>query len=105
MRGSARQITVLGLLIAALALAFAGSAQAKFIRKPLGPFGSAEQRSFASPRRLAVDQGSGELYVLSGGNERQSLKVSATAGTFRLEFGGKTTVDIEPEGEIGRAHV
>ena len=87
-------VALLGLLVAATALAFAAPAQAKFIRKSLGPFGSAEQQSFARPAGLAVDQGTGELYVLSGGREKQSLKVSATAGTFRLKFEEETTADI-----------
>ena len=96
MRGSSRLVAVLGLLVAAIALVFAGSAQAKLIRKPLGPFGSASQPSFNSAfgLKLAVDQGTGELYVVSGGREQQPLKVSATAGTFRLKFKGETTADI-----------
>ena len=32
--------------------------------------------------------------MLSGGNESQSVKVSATAGEFRLKFEGETTADI-----------
>ena len=51
-----RRLATLGLLIATAALALAPQASAKFIRKPLGPFGSVEQRSFANPAGLAVDQ-------------------------------------------------
>jgi hypothetical protein len=94
-RGFARLVGLLGLLVGVGALAFGGVAQAKFIRKPLGPFGSAEQPSFAGLAGLAVDQSSGNLYVLDSGRlESQAVKVSATAGQFRLKFKGETTVDI-----------
>jgi hypothetical protein len=91
----------LALLVGVGGLTFAAPAQAKLIRKPLGPFGSAEQQSFANPAPLAVDQGTRELYVLSGGSENQSLKVSATAGTFRLKFEGEPTADIPFEAPSG----
>ena len=92
--GLTRLIALLGLLAGVMALALAPQAQAKFIRKPLGPFGSAAQPSFVRPAGLALDQGTGELYVLSGGDEDQAVKVSATAGEFRLKFEGETTADI-----------
>jgi hypothetical protein len=101
-QGFTRLVGLLGLLAAVGALALVAPAQAKLIRKPLGPFGSSSQPSFSSLSSnsrlgLAVDQGTHELYVLSGGNELQLLKVSATAGTFRLKFEGETTADISFE--------
>ena len=105
-RSFTRLVGLLGLLAGMGALALAAPAQAKIIRKPLGPFGSSSQPSFSSVSSnsklgLAVDQGTHELYVVSGGVELQSLKVSATAGTYRLKFEGETTADISFEAPNG----
>ena len=91
---TARLLALLGALVAVAALGFAASASAKEIRKPLGVLGSVNQQSFARPEALTIDQGTQDIYVASGGFERQSVTVSATAGQFRLKFKGETTADI-----------
>jgi hypothetical protein len=51
---------------------------------------------------LAVDKGTGDLYVADVGvSEVQSVKVSATAGRFKLTFEGKSTVDLPFDASAG----
>jgi hypothetical protein len=85
----------IGLLVALL-LVLAAPAQAKEVRPAPVAFGTAAQPSFTEVSGLAVDQSSGELYVLdgSGANEVQTVTVSATAGQFKLRFKGKSSANI-----------
>jgi len=93
-RGARPFVLVLALCLLGLGL-LAGTAEAKEIRLPLGPFGTAEQPSFGLPGAIAVDQESHDVYVADPGKgERQSVTVSASAGKFRLTFKGETTADI-----------
>jgi hypothetical protein len=65
------------------ALVGAGPALAQEVRLPLAGVGS-----FTEARGLAVEQSTGDVYAIDGRNERQSIKVSATAGKFKLKFNG-----------------
>jgi hypothetical protein len=89
------RLVVATVLLAVAALGLSSTAVAKEIRKPLGTFGSAEQPSFTGLGSVAVDQSSGDVYVVDyGRNEVQTVTVSATAGQFRLKFKGEATADI-----------
>jgi hypothetical protein len=90
--------TVTSLLLAfaaaLIALAFPATAAAGE-HGFLETFGSAEQPSFLTPEALAVDPVSGDLYVADVGvNEVQSVKVSASAGKFKLKFNGEATGEL-----------
>jgi hypothetical protein len=76
-----------GLLFALLCVAVSATpAAAKEARLPKPHLGA-----FAEPTGLAVDQGSGEVYVIDGRNDVQRIKVSATVGSFKLKLGTETT--------------
>jgi hypothetical protein len=70
-------------LLCVLVLAGAGTAGAKEARLETPSLGS-----FTEARGLAVDQGSGDIYALDGRVEEQRITVSASAGNFKLQFGG-----------------
>jgi hypothetical protein len=85
-----RPPAALVLVACALALASAAPAGAVEVRRPQASFGS-----FVEPKGLAVDQKSHDVYVIDGRNEQQEIKVSATAGRFRLEFEGKVSKELD----------
>lgn len=78
-----RLFAVLGTACCVAALVVAAPAAAKEARPPLAGIGS-----FAEARGVAVEQATGDVYIIDGRNERQSIKVSATAGNFKLKFNG-----------------
>jgi hypothetical protein len=81
---------LLGLLPALICICVSATpAAAKEVRLPKPPIGA-----FAEPKSLAVDQGTHEVYAVDGRSEVQRIKVSATAGSFKLKFGTETTGDL-----------
>jgi hypothetical protein len=81
-------------LIAAMffSLVFAGVATAANVHLFKEALGGGTPPTFTKSLGVAVDQSNGDVLVLDGGtNEVQSLKVAATAGQFKLTFGGQTT--------------
>jgi hypothetical protein len=94
-RRGARRISAFSLLVCACLLSPSVAAAAVPEHPFLETFGGTEQPSFLNPLGLAVDQESHDLYVADlGVSEVQSVVVSATAGQFRLKFGGSTTGDL-----------
>ncbi|HET7484128.1 MAG TPA: hypothetical protein VFJ64_01980, partial [Solirubrobacterales bacterium] len=77
-------------------LAFPSLASAKEGRLSLAPLGS-----FINPLGLAVDQSSHDVYAIGGRSEEQRIAISATAGQFKLKFGGKATKDLPFNAEAG----
>jgi DNA-binding beta-propeller fold protein YncE len=89
---SARRFAIAATALAALLAPAA--AQAKQVYPFLETFGSSQQPSLAEPSALAVDQATGDLYVIEGRDEVQQLTVSATAGKFVLRFEGHATSEL-----------
>ncbi len=77
-------IAALGLLINVAAFAGAVPAFAKEPRLLKSPIGH-----FTFPKGVAVDEETHDVYVIDGRSEEQVITVSATAGSFRLKFGGE----------------
>lgn len=93
-RGTSAAASLVAVGVGVFLLAPAASAKGGH-HPPLGPFGSTEQPSFLRPEALAADQASGDLYVADVGvNETQSVKVSASAGQFKMKFGANTTGNL-----------
>lgn len=82
-------------LIVALGALLASSVQGAGVNPFKETLGSSAKPSFTRPMSVAVDQSSGAVLVVEAGvNEVQSLKVSATAGQFKLTVCGETTGDL-----------
>ena len=95
-RHSAGRAALLLFVALATLLLLASVAGAASYQRPFKEvFGSAEKPSFIGPGLLAVDPGTGDVFVGDKGLiEQQKVTVSATSGTFRLGFEGKTSADI-----------
>jgi hypothetical protein len=92
--GTRRTWLATGLALALLAPGQASAAEGTHVL--IETLGSVNQPSFVEPKGLAVDQGSGDVYAIDGRNEVQKITVSATGGSFTLEFEGKTTAKDLP---------
>lgn len=78
-----------------MSVLFAASAAAVATRPHEEDFGTAATPSFTTASALAVDEGSGDLYVADvGTDEVQSVQIAATGGNFKLEFEGAVTGEL-----------
>jgi hypothetical protein len=87
-------------LVAVLALAFAGSADATQQLQVKETFGSASQPAFTNPEALAVDQSSGDLLVMDAGTGTISRwNPDGTPANFSALGGNVIDAELGPGGK------
>jgi hypothetical protein len=97
-----RSRKLVGLLVAVGVLALAGPAWAAGEIRFSGSFGSAGSANgqFKEPSGVAVDEASGDVYVVDKGNNR--VEYFSSTGTFEHQFNG-TEIDRAPAGAGSQA--